>query len=245
VNARHTRLVGPALAGVLLLCACAKEPPSTGKRPEGLSDQQLAALDAKRSAHEKELKAMNVENLVRELAAESRKGVEPFNSAAWREAVSRGAAIGPELQKLIAAGAPEPTQLLAIVALHSVSVEDYRQLDPALRATVLADSLRDSKMFNTWGIPHLFWEEPARMIIEEGAAIEPQLRKLLQDQRPAPAWGSEGASTQKEFQYRVCDYAWALLNEIKGVKNEIPPDPKQRDAAMQLLLQPAPAGTPK
>jgi hypothetical protein len=242
MNARHTLLVGAALAGVLLLPACSREPPSTGKRPEGLSDQQLAALDAKRSAHEKELKAMKVEDLVSELAAESRKGVEPFNSAAWREAVSRGAAIGPDLHKLIAAAAPEPSQLLAIVALHAVSMDEYRQLDPALRATVLADSLRDSKVFNTWGIPHLFWEEPARMIVEEGVAIEPQLRKLLTDQRPAPIWGSEGATAQREFQYRVCDYAWALLNEIKGVKAEIPPDPKQRDAAMQLLLQEAPAG---
>ena len=70
MNARHTVLVGPALAGVLLLAACAKEPPSTGKRPEGLSDQQLAALNEKRIAHEKELKSMGVEDLTQELAVQ-------------------------------------------------------------------------------------------------------------------------------------------------------------------------------
>ena len=241
MNARHTVLVGPALAGVLLLAACAKEPPSTGKRPEGLSDQQLAALNEKRIAHEKELKSMGVEDLTQELAAESRKGVEPFNSAAWREAVSRGAEIGPDLRRLIEGAAPDPTQLLALVALHKVSADDYRALDSSLRGAVLVESLRTSKMFNTWGIPHLFWEEPARMIVEEGAAIDPLLRKLLEDRRPAPVWGSEGSSAGKEFQYRVCDYAWALLNEIQGIKIEIPADPQQRDASIQLMLQPVPA----
>ena len=41
----------------------------------------------------------------------------------------------------------------------------------------------------------------------------------------------------KRYNYRVSDYAWALLNEIRGQKIQIPEDPAARDR-MQAATKP-------
>jgi hypothetical protein len=36
----------------------------------------------------------------------------------------------------------------------------------------------------------------------------------------------------EEYKYRVCDYAWVMLMEIKGKKIEIAVDPAARDRSI-------------
>ena len=105
----------------------------------------------------------------------------------------------------------------------------YRELDSAFRINVLVDALQNSENFNTWGLPHLYWEEAAQAIIDEGEVAEKPLRLLLDDLRPAPMWGQEEVVEYRAYDYRVRDYAWALILAIRGETLEIPTDPAQRD----------------
>ncbi len=170
---------------------------------------------------------MSPADLASALAADSRRGVEPFNSVAYREAVARG---GRSVSSLSAALSPDAASLLALLAIRKISQDDYRSIDSRLRADILIAALRNARYFNAWGLPHLFWEDAARAVIDEGTAIEPALRTLLSDRRAAPVWGSEGAAEARRYAYRVCDYAWALINAIRGSTVTIPVDPQARDA---------------
>lgn len=189
--------------------------------------KQVEAGQEKKRAVEAEYKAMQLPELVKRLETDSTKDVEPFNSLAYREAISRGASVGKELSASIKAS--DRTSFLTAMAVRNLNREAYDSLDPKLRAAILVDALRASKHFNTWGLPHLYWEDSAKAIVELGKTAAEPLKSLLPDKRPAPVWGSEEVMEYQKYQYRVCDYAWTLLMQIEGKKIEIPTDPRRRD----------------
>jgi hypothetical protein len=189
--------------------------------------QKLEEGQAKKRALEAEYKAMPVSELVRRLEVDSEKDVEPFNSLAYREVTARGRGIAKDLAA--AARTQDRRSLLSLVALRKVDADLYGTVDLKIKTAILFDALRTSKYFNTWGLPHLYWEDAAKAVIQLGdAAVEP-LKTLLQDERAAPVWGSEEVMEYKKYKYRVKDYAWALLVEVKGEKLEMPADPGLRD----------------
>jgi hypothetical protein len=199
------------------------------EKPE-IVNQRTGVLEEaarKREARTQELKAMDVPHLADELAKESNKGMEPFNSMTFTEMVSRGANGANALAPLITR--PDRSSLLALLALKKMSAEHYRQLKPELRVSILTNALKTQPYFNTFGFPHAKWEDAAKAIIEEGRAAEKPLIEMLTDHRPAPVWGSEQFMEYQRYKYRVSDYAWALLNEIRGKKVTIPEDPAARD----------------
>ena len=64
------------------------------KNNRGMSSEkaaQLQALQEKRENRRKQLQGMTGNQLAQELASDSTKGREPFNSSAYQETVSRGA----------------------------------------------------------------------------------------------------------------------------------------------------------
>ena len=200
------------------------------KETKTVLDQRMGQLDELRTKREnrlKQLKAMDVAQLARELAADSERGLEPFNSMAFAETVSRGQDMGLRLKPLLTQ--PDHKSLLGLLALRKASPTQYQALDPAFKVRVLTDALSTSRYFNKWGLPHLYWEDAAKTLIGEGEAAEKPLIALLKDTREAPMWGSEEVQEYEKYKYRVRDYAWAMLNEIKGRKVAIPTDPAQRD----------------
>ncbi|HVS81977.1 MAG TPA: hypothetical protein VHE60_09605 [Pyrinomonadaceae bacterium] len=208
----------------------ATSPGGSRVEKQEIVDKRTAVLqeaEKKRQARTQELKSMDVPRLARELETDSQKGVEPFNSLAFAEMVARGKDAAGTLAPLITKA--DRSSLFGLLALRKIGPEQFGQLKPDLRVNILVDALRTSKYFNTWGLPHLSWEEAAKAIIAEGQAAERPLTALLSDKRPAPVWGSEGYAEYQRYQYRVCDYAWALLNEIHGQKVPIPEDPAARD----------------
>ena len=56
--------------------------------------------------------------------------------------------------------------------------------------------------------------------------------------RDAPMWGSEEVVEYELYRYRVCDYAWALLTEIRtdARKDVISRSPKDHDLLIQEML---------
>jgi hypothetical protein len=215
------------LIGMTFAAGCAGAASTSGNARIASAQQELVALDVKRQARARDLKAMDITALARELSRDSGRGVEPFNSSAYREAVSRGSSAASQLRATLSA--PNGSSLLALLALRQVSRQEYASVDTAFRTQVLADALKTSKFYNTWGLPHVFWEEAGKAVIEQGAAIEGALIALFDDKREARVWGSEGVVEQRAYKYRVCDYAWALLNEIRGRVTVIPQDPAERD----------------
>jgi len=187
----------------------------------------LEQAQQKREDRTKELKAMDVPRLAQELATESQQGNEPFNSLTFTEIVSRGETAADVLAPLITK--PDRSSLFALLALRKMSPNRYKQLTSELRVDTLVDALKSSRYFNTWGLPHLHWEDAAKALIEEGRATEKALQVLLSDKRDAPVWGGEDFAEYQRYKYRVCDYAWALLNEIRGQKITIPENPVERD----------------
>lgn len=233
MNANKT--VTSAQLLILAICAlasgCNRKPATSQDATIARQQEGLDALEAKRQARAQGLKGMQVSQLAEQLAADSTRGVEPFNSMAFTEVVSRGGEVAASLRTAVSR--PGASSLLGLLALRRISPPEYKSLDAGLRSQVLLDSLRESKFFNTWGLPHVAWEEAAKAIIDEGQAVESALVGLLDDKREARIWGSEGASEALRYRYRVCDYAWALLNQIRGEPVPIPEDPAERDKLIE------------
>src|SRR5258707_10232708 len=146
---------------------------------------------------------------------------------AYTEAVSRGEATAPALAKTIVK--TDRSSLLTLLVVRKASSSAYNSIETAKRVAVLTESLRTSKSFNTWGMPHVKWEYAAESLIAEGQAAEKPLTALLEDRREAPVWGSEDYLEYEQYKYRVCDYAWALLAAIRKQQIEISPNPEVRD----------------
>ncbi len=214
---------------------CRPAPSTSGDANVARDQKALASIDAKRQARVQELKGMDVRRLAQELWADSRKGVEPFNSAAYRELVSRGERVAAEVKATLQTA--DASSLLVLLALRNMSTAQYQAVDQGFRVRVLVDALKNARFFNMWGIPHLFWEDAAKAVIAEGKAAEAPLLALLGDKREARLWGSEGNVEQQRYRYRVCDYAWALLNEVRGTRISIPEDPVARDRLIEVVRQ--------
>jgi len=197
--------------------------------------KQLQEFQATREARAKELKAMDVPGLASELEKESQRGLEPFNSMAYAETVSRGGQAASALAPLLTK--PDRSSFLGLLALRKLDATRYRSLAPDFRAAVLLNAFETSTYFNAWGIPTVYWTDAAKAMIDEGAAVQPGLARLLRDTRPAPVWGSEGVMVNQQYHFRVADYAWTLLNEIRNQRVEIPQNPQERDKLIAETLK--------
>ena len=226
----------PLLAVALIIPGCAPDTSMEADPEMDKRTKQIEDLEAKRLTTVQQLAAMNTDQLAFALAADSEKGREPFNSMAFAEAITRGTDFPTELASVL--GAADRRSFLALVALRTIKSNAYTEFDPQFRMAVLIDALATSKTFNTWGLPHLYWEDSAKAIIDEGENAVPSLEALLRDTRDAPMWGSEEVVEYQLYKYRVCDYAWALLNEIRGEakKEAIPRSPKERDVLIEKML---------
>lgn len=223
-NILISRLIILCVLVVWLIGGCIQcEPPDEARK----LNKRLQYAAGRRQEIIREYKAMPVKELGKRLESDAAKGIEPFNSLAFRELVSRGRRVGRELKPSIRTA--DRSSFLTLLALRKVDMQQYKAVDPDISLKILIDALRRSKYFNAWGLPHLYWEDAAVAIIEHGPrAIEP-LKGMLQDKRKAPVWGSEEVLEYQKYKYRVCDYAWAMLKEIKGEKADMPERPTVRD----------------
>lgn len=214
-------------AALIAALSCGQASKSQGDRKLDERTRQLEQFAAKRQAREKELASMNVTQLAQELRRESERGVEPFNSTAYKQLVSRGSQAAAELKTQLKE--PNRSSFLGLLVLRQIDAGHYRELLPEVRVGTLVDALKSATYFNSWGLPHQYWEEAAKALIAEGEAARKPLMALLNDRRRAPMWGSEEVFESNRYGYRVCDYAWALLTAIGGQKVEIPAEPQARD----------------
>ena len=179
-------------------------------------------------ATEESFRRMSVPDLIAALEQAALRGREPFNAPAFREITKRNDAAAP-----LAAAIKDSTQkeYFKLMALKALSADSYARIPAEQGAAILTDALAKSETFNQWGIPAHYWESSARAIIEYGPAATPRLERLLDDKRPAPMWGSEEVAIYEQFQFRVCDYALALLYSInRGDLAPLRAAPQARDS---------------
>ena len=196
--------------------------------------QLIEEMKIKRENRSMVLKEMDVKQLIQELSAESQRGLEPFNSMAYKEVIARGSQVVPELSSSLQSA--EKSFLLELLALREINRDEYKKLDTGVRIKTLIDALEKAKFFNVFGIPHLYWEQAAKAIIEEGEGAKEYLIPLLKNMREAPVWGSEGTVINRIYKYRVCDYAWKMLLDIDQRQIEIPKDILERDSLINEYI---------
>jgi hypothetical protein len=235
---RHISLLIQSLCliSIMLLgvgCAGVSQAPAAGQEQVQQQETVVAEAQAKREQTMKQYKEMTVPQLAEQLVADSDRGLEPFNSMAFTEMVGRGEEAAPELAPQLKHA--DHSSLLGLLALRKMSPKIYRSLDANFRVLVLVETLKTTKYFNTFGLPSVAWEDAAKAIIEEGEAATGELIPLLKDERPAPTWGSEDYMEYQTYQYRVKDYAWALLLAIRDKPVQIPVDPAERDRLIKEL----------
>jgi hypothetical protein len=241
VNGLRRDVLMGLLAAFLLSGGCRPGRSSGSESRQDPEQGLLAERQQKREAHLRALVAMDVPGLARELADDSVRGVESFNSMAFKEVVGRTDREGTAVQLSATLKKPDRSALLGVLALRELSPPQYARMDPGYRIRVYFDALSSARFFNQWGMPHLKWEGAAEALIAEGRAAEPALLRLLGDTREAPVWGSEGVAEQRRYRYRVCDYAWALLQtERNGTVPSIPEDPGERDRLIAAISREPP-----
>lgn len=163
--------------------------------------------------------------LVRLLSKDAERGVSTLASLAFAESTRRGKAI---VAALNGAASTEPNAL-NLLALRAVEPAAYRSVAAVVRIQILVEALASSRFMVDFGLPHRKWGPMAEALIESGDGALTPLAKLLSDKRPILVSGSESAEESQRYGYRICDYAWLLSREIRGMKTEIPASPHERD----------------
>ena len=210
-------------------CNMLQTVPAEQREQERRFVAQQETFDRQANATEERFRSMPVAQLIGELEQGAARGSEPFNAPAFREVVRRKDA-APALLASIAGGSSQ-REYFKLMALKRLDAAASAKVPAKQGAAILTDALAKSETFNAWGIPNHYWQSSARAIIEYGSEAVPYLERLLDDQRPAPVWGSEEATIYEQYRFRVCDYALALLNEMNPQRKvDLPVAPAERDA---------------
>ena len=176
---------------------------------------------------------MDISDLAAQLREDTDQGVPPFGA----ESVQIARRLGPTAADLLVSEirARGDTAFLALEAIREAATEAYESLPGRERAGIYVDALTSNVFYNAWGVPGYHLTETSRALIGLGENAVAALTPLLSDLRPAPLSGSEDATTSTMYRNRVCDYAWVLINEIRGRAYQYSQDPEERDRAIEEL----------
>ena len=197
--------------------------------------RDMEALRIKRDSTLAVISKLKLPELVEQMNKDSRTR-EHFNSPAYREVVHNRKRESNELFEII--NEQQKVGYIALMALRKMDIELYSKTDVDLRLSALAESFRQTKVYNRWGIPHLYWQAPAKSMIELGEEAEKVLKGFLKDQTKVLIMGHEEELEIEMYQYRKCDYALAMIMEIRGQSvKEIPRKTADRDQMIEKILE--------
>lgn len=133
---------------------------------------------------------------------------------------------------------PDYTAYHLLFALRRHDPVAYEHLTKTKRALVLADALAHLMFLNDWGYldPSGSHDgEAAHALLElEEDALE-SLKPILNDERPAPLFGSETATLSSMYHYRRKDFAYRYVMFLRGSQPDFNPDPEIRDQEIERL----------
>ncbi len=229
---RTSTLLFLAFMLVLNLAMVAQED-QAARKSKHLKD--LEALQQKRDSTLEAIGRMGLSELVAQMNKDSRNR-EHFNSPAYREVVHRRRGQGQALFDII--GQMKDVAYIPLMALRRIDMEVYLKTDSELRLKALIEAFRQTKMYNRWGVPHLYWQAPAKSMIELGKVAEDSLKLFLKDTSQADIFGYEEELEVQAYNYRKCDYALAMIlaSRGQGVK-DLPQRPSERDRIIEQILE--------
>lgn len=182
-------------------------------------------------------KEMDNPALLKKLVEQSTAKREPFNSLAYRELKGRNDVNADSLVSLVGE-MNNGNALLPLLLLRKLNEKAYLDMPAELRATVLTDALQNSKMFNTWGLPHIYLEDASRAMLKSGKSAYPALRRMLSETRPAPVFGGQEFMEYERYKYRLCDYALFFLEKMQGNADfRMPVSVADRDSLIREMLK--------
>ena len=152
-------------------------------------------------------------------------GMPPESADSVERARALGAGAVPQLREELGGS----NALLALEGIRAADPGAYDAIPAQERAAVYARALAGAQIFNAWGLPGFQLSDTARAVIALGPVAVDALRPLLEDERPAPLFGSQDATTATAYGNRVRDYAFVLIAEILGVAYDYPESPAERD----------------
>ena len=193
-----------------------------------LEQQRLKAAQTAQTYH-----AMDNPTLLSHLVEQSKSLKEPFNSLAYRELKMR-TDIDPKALSGLVGENQNAGGVLPLLLLRRLNHQAYLAVPAETRAKVLTGALQASKTFNTWGLPGFYLEEASDAMIETGRSTVPALKRMLDDTRPAPLFGSKEYMLSQQLKYRLCDYALFFIRRIGGDEQfKLPATPEERDALIK------------
>lgn len=207
------------------------------EKPDTSLAKHMSDLETLRIKRDSTLAVINKMELpaLMELMNKDSRSREHFNSPAYREVVHNRKSEGEALLKIIID--QKMVAYIPLMALRSIDKESYDKTDTLVRLDALADAFRQTAMYNRWGIPHLYWQAPAKSIIELGVDAEEILKSFLSDRSPAGIMGYEEELEIEAYRYRKCDYALAMIMAIRGQNvKEIPKTSEERDKIIEEIL---------
>jgi hypothetical protein len=175
--------------------------------------------------------------------------MDPQVGEVWKEHPDPGAyvALAEDARR------PAPIRFAAALMLRSVSVVQFKKVNPQAMAQVFATALRDDLAGYAfpWGS---LWGpgDPVGLLgqvfVELGRPAEPALEALLDDATPRDAYlGRDEVAAMATRRYRVKDFAAFYLAKIAGLELPWEPDLDRRDQAIERLrrqlLDVPPAGS--
>jgi hypothetical protein len=211
-----------------------------GQQPPLTPDQQAAkdrydSLQKLVARTTETYKAMDIPSLLQKLAEQSKKQMEYFNSPAYRELQSRKE-VDPKAIQAQISDLKNGDALLPLLLLRKLYPQNYLALPMNERVGILTDALSRAQTFNSWGLPHAYLQDASRALLEcDSSAIAP-LRRMLDNTRPAPVYGSKEHMEYMRYKYRLCDYALFFIESLRGNKGFVmPAQPEGRDSLIKGL----------
>ena len=197
--------------------------------------RDMDVLQKKRDSTLAVISEFNISELFNQMNKDSRTR-EHFNSPVYREMVHNRKRESNELFEMI--NKQQKVGYISLMALRKMDIKLYTKTETGIKLNALAESFRQTKVYNRWGIPHLYWQAPAKSFIELGEASEKILKSFLKDKSVVMMMGHEEELEIERYKYRKCDYALAMIMEIRGQRvKEIPQKTTDRDKMIVKILE--------
>ncbi len=170
------------------------------------------------------------------LIEDSRQGLTLMESDAladWHDTP----ALAQALRQYIEAH-PDHESFHCLFALRRSDEPLYDEVLADTRARVLTAALGHVRFLNDWGVLDVDGcddGEAGLALIALSVAALPALRPCLDDDRPAPLFGSEEATLSALHRYRRKDFAYRVVARILQMPFRFDPRPADRDRHIERL----------
>lgn len=171
--------------------------------------------------------------LIKMLEDESAELTPMLRSKVYSEIVSQSDSIVP----LLVSSVQDDTvkHYLTLMAISEIDIKALSKIPTETRLKIYSDALQKGGPHNDWGLAGEHLSGASLDLVRIGEKSIPYLTDLLDDTTAAGIWGSEEATINKQYQNRVCDFAYYLILQIIKRNEPYLKPPKLRDASIDSL----------